>query len=54
MISEEIIPLDEEFLAEVEKGDRWKYTLKPVMNATLNVNLVKKPSPEVFDRCFDL
>lgn len=26
MISEEIIPLDEEFLAEVEKGDRWEYT----------------------------
>jgi len=26
MISEEIIPLDEEFLAEVEKGDRWTYT----------------------------
>lgn len=26
MIQEEILPLDEEFLAEVEKGDRWTYT----------------------------
>ncbi len=26
MITSEIIPLDDEFLAEVEKGDRWEYT----------------------------
>ncbi|PCI06127.1 MAG: acyl-CoA dehydrogenase [Hyphomicrobiales bacterium] len=28
MIEEEILPLDEEFLAEVEKGDRWTYTAR--------------------------
>ena len=26
MVRDEIIPLDEEFLAEVEKGGRWTYT----------------------------
>ncbi len=26
MVAEEIIPLDDEFLEEVEKGDRWTYT----------------------------
>ena len=26
MIEEEILPLDDEFLAEVEKGNRWEYT----------------------------
>ncbi|MCB1460023.1 MAG: acyl-CoA dehydrogenase family protein [Nitratireductor sp.] len=26
MVRDEIMPLDEEFLAEVEKGDRWSYT----------------------------
>ena len=28
MVREEIIPLDEEFLAEVSKGDRWTHTLR--------------------------
>lgn len=28
MIEEDILPLDEEFLAEVEKGDRWTYTAR--------------------------
>lgn len=28
MIEEEILPLDDEFLAEVEKGDRWTYTAR--------------------------
>ena len=26
MVRDEILPMDEEFLAEVEKGDRWSYT----------------------------
>src|SRR5690606_20870983 len=26
MVREEILPLDEEFLAEVNKGERWSYT----------------------------
>ena len=26
MMQDEILPLDEEYLAEVEKGDRWAFT----------------------------
>ena len=29
MIADEILPLDEEFLAEVEKGDRWEVDYPP-------------------------
>ncbi|MFK5978296.1 MAG: acyl-CoA dehydrogenase family protein [Rhizobiaceae bacterium] len=28
MVEEEILPLDEEYLAEVEKGDRWTHTVR--------------------------
>ena len=30
MIAEDILPLDEEYLAEVEKGDRWEHTPRQV------------------------